>query len=96
MYRKQAYLKIQKNKINEQNDCNEKQRISRILSKSGLFFAPYDSKIHVCPCGCESSSNKDHIVSDETKALVAGIPYRKGVTELWKILLEKQCMQKKE
>jgi hypothetical protein len=33
MYRKQAYLKIQKNKIKDQDDFNERQRVSRAMAK---------------------------------------------------------------
>jgi hypothetical protein len=76
--KQKSYLKIQKIKIKEQLEFNEKQRVMRILSKSSLFFAPLTDDDFKCSCaGC--SQNKDHIVSDEVKNLISKIPNRVGL-----------------
>lgn len=80
MYRKKAYLKIQKIKIKDQDDFNERQRVSRAMAK-GLRGGWDSDKIAV-----NGSARNPPYDPNAVKELMSKIrPYDYGVGVVRKI-----------
>lgn len=67
--KKKSYLKIQRIKINEQNDFNERQRICRIIADSRFFGRKINDPVNL----------DNHVMAFEVYDLISKIPNRIGV-----------------